>query len=72
MKSLVVRMTIISDATTWSITYNHHSDKHYIFIMQATAYYVREVIATVKSFIVQVPQTARRNILFYFKVEKNH
>ncbi len=38
--------------------------------MQATAHYAREVIATVKSFIVQVPQTARRNILFYFKVEK--
>ncbi len=29
----VVKMMIISDATTWSITYNHHSDNQNIFII---------------------------------------
>ncbi len=33
MTPLVIRMTIIIDATTWSFTYNCHSD---IFILQAT------------------------------------
>jgi hypothetical protein len=36
MKPLVVRMIIISDATTWSITYDRHSDDYNIFIAQAT------------------------------------
>ncbi len=31
MTHLVVRMMIISDATTWSITNNRHSDDHNIF-----------------------------------------
>ncbi len=34
MTTLVVRMTIVSDATTWSIIYDHHSDDFYIFIIQ--------------------------------------
>jgi hypothetical protein len=41
--SRVVRMTIIGEATTWSITYTHHSDDYRdviydcsIFITQAT------------------------------------
>jgi hypothetical protein len=32
-----LEVTIISDATTWSITYNRHSDDHNIFKIQATA-----------------------------------
>jgi hypothetical protein len=41
--SRAVRVTIVSDATTWSVTYGHHSDDsigvihyHNIFIKQAT------------------------------------
>jgi hypothetical protein len=36
MTPLVIRMMIVSDAATWSITYNHHSDDHNIFIIQAS------------------------------------
>jgi hypothetical protein len=36
MTPLVIRMMIVSDATPWSITYNHHSDERNIFITQAT------------------------------------
>jgi hypothetical protein len=43
--STVIRMTIVSDTTTWSITYNHHSDDSRdviydcnIFLNQATDY----------------------------------
>jgi len=35
--SRVIRMTILSDATTWSVTYDHHSDDYDIFIKEATA-----------------------------------
>jgi len=42
--SRVVRITIVSDATTWSVTYDHHSDSsrgviydHNIFITHATS-----------------------------------
>jgi hypothetical protein len=31
MIPLVIRMTIVSDATTWSATYSNHSDDHNIF-----------------------------------------
>jgi len=41
----VVRLMIIGDTTTWSITYDHHSDNyrgviydHNTFIIQATGY----------------------------------
>jgi hypothetical protein len=44
--SRVIRMTIVSDATTWSITYEHHSDNFRgviyvcnIFVIQATELY---------------------------------
>ncbi len=33
MTPLVIRMMFISDATTWSITYDHHSDDCNIFII---------------------------------------
>jgi hypothetical protein len=36
MKPLVIRMTIESDATTWSVSYVHHSVNHNMFIRQAT------------------------------------
>jgi hypothetical protein len=36
MTPLVVRLTILSDATTWSGTYNRHSDNHNVFIKLAT------------------------------------
>jgi hypothetical protein len=36
MTPLVIRMMIVSDAATWSIAYDQHSDDHNIFIIQAT------------------------------------
>jgi hypothetical protein len=36
MTPLVVRMMTVSDTTTWSVTYNCHSDECNIFIIQAT------------------------------------
>jgi hypothetical protein len=36
MTPLVIRMTIESDATTWSIAYVHHSVNRNMFIAQAT------------------------------------
>jgi len=36
MTPLVNRMTIICDATTWSITYDRQTDERNIFIIQAT------------------------------------
>ncbi len=39
MTPLVVKMTITSDATTLSITYNHHSEDCNIFMIQATSYF---------------------------------
>jgi hypothetical protein len=38
MMSLVIRMVILTDATTWSITYVRHSDDRNIFIMLATGF----------------------------------
>jgi hypothetical protein len=37
MTPLVIRMTIVSDATTWSITWHRQNDDCYIFIKQAIA-----------------------------------
>ncbi len=37
MTPLVVKMTITSDAATFSITYNHHSEDCNIFMIQATS-----------------------------------
>ncbi len=34
--TLLVVVMIVSDATTWSITYDRHSANHNIFIIQAT------------------------------------
>jgi hypothetical protein len=31
MTPLVIRMPVVSDATSWSATYDHHSDDHNIF-----------------------------------------
>ena len=36
MTALVIRMTIISDATTWSIIYDCHSVNSNIFMIHAT------------------------------------
>jgi hypothetical protein len=36
MTALVIRMTIESDATTWSVAYIHHSVNRIMFIAQAT------------------------------------
>jgi hypothetical protein len=36
MMTQVIRMTITNDATTWSITYDCHSDDCHMFIIQAT------------------------------------
>jgi hypothetical protein len=38
MTPLVIRMTIVSDVTTWSITYNRHSDDHNCFTIQASEF----------------------------------
>ncbi len=32
----VIRIAILSDATKWSVTYDHHSDDRNIFIIQAS------------------------------------
>jgi hypothetical protein len=32
----VIRTAILSDATKWSVTYDHHSDDRNIFIIQAS------------------------------------
>jgi hypothetical protein len=37
MTPLVIRMMIISDVTTWSDTFDHHSGDRNIFIAEATA-----------------------------------
>jgi len=34
----VIRMTMVSEATTRSITYDHNSDDGCIFILQATVF----------------------------------
>ncbi len=36
MTPLVIRMTIVCDVATWSVTYNRHSDDHNCFTIQAT------------------------------------
>jgi hypothetical protein len=36
MTPLVIRMMIMIDATSWSITYDHHSDNRSTFIIHAT------------------------------------
>ncbi len=48
----VIRMTIVSDATTWSITYDRHSDNSRgiiyngkIFIIQTTAFVIKIKLA---------------------------
>ncbi len=34
-RSIIVYRMIVSDATTWSVTYTLHSDDHNIFIIEA-------------------------------------
>jgi hypothetical protein len=47
--SRVVRTTIVSDATTWSITYDHHSDDSrgviygHIFFFKFSGLYYKQV-----------------------------
>jgi hypothetical protein len=36
MTPLVIRMTIVSEATPWTVTYERHSDYHNICIIEAT------------------------------------
>ncbi len=36
MTPLVIRMMIVSDITTWSVTYAHQNDDYNIFIIQDT------------------------------------
>jgi hypothetical protein len=38
MTPLIIRITIISDATTWSIIYDRHSDDCNIFIILVTVF----------------------------------
>ncbi len=73
MKPLVVRMIIISDATTWSITYDRHFDDCNIFIAQATQLYELFTVTLPRvhiSFYLQL-MTKPKKLEYYITLGRN-
>ncbi len=51
MTPVVIRMTIVSDATTWSITYDRHSDDRNMLIKHYTSLFITRSLQDITSIL---------------------